>query len=198
MARVGRRPGKRDTRGAILAAAREAFSEHGYEGASIRMIAEKAEVDPALIHHYFTTKDRLFLEAIRLPFDPDTLQEQVFCEGPEAVPRHLVRTFLTLWETPVVGQAMAGVMRTFVSQKAAAVLMREYFSRIVLHRILGRLHDHIPMEEIPLRAALVSTQLFGLALSRYILCIEPLASLDIETVVDYITPTIRRYLFEEI
>ena len=65
--RTGRRPGSEDTRGRVLAAAREAFGERGFEGASVRDIAARAGVDPALVHHYFGTKQQLFVAAIRLP-----------------------------------------------------------------------------------------------------------------------------------
>ena len=70
LARTGRRPGRQDTREAILAAARDAFAEKGFDGASIRYIATSAGVDPALVHHYFGTKDQLFLAAMDFPIDP--------------------------------------------------------------------------------------------------------------------------------
>ncbi len=73
MARTGRRPGNQDTREAILAAARQAFAEKGFDGASIRQIATGAGVDPALVHHYFGTKDQLFLDTMQVPFDPSVM-----------------------------------------------------------------------------------------------------------------------------
>ena len=81
MAPVGRRPGNQDTRETILAAARQAFAERGFDRASIRQIATAAAVDPALVHHYFGRKDALFREATAIPVDPDVVVPHVFAEG---------------------------------------------------------------------------------------------------------------------
>src|SRR5258706_15310717 len=100
MARTGRRPGNQDTREAILAAARRAFSERGFDGASIRAIATSAGVDPALVHHYFGSKDQLFVATMQLPIDPSQFLPKVFEGGIDGVGERLVRTFLQLWDSP--------------------------------------------------------------------------------------------------
>ncbi|HEY0689801.1 MAG TPA: helix-turn-helix domain-containing protein, partial [Kribbella sp.] len=103
MVRTGRRPGKQDTREAILFAAREAFAERGYDAASIRVIAAAAGVDPALVHHYFGTKDQLFLDAMRVPVDPTMVIPMVLAGGIDGVGERLVRNLLTVWDSPVGG-----------------------------------------------------------------------------------------------
>ena len=85
MVRTGRRPGNQDTREAILSAARDAFAERGFDAASIRTIAAAAEVDPALVHHYFGTKDQLFLAAMQVPIDPNKVIPAVLAGGLDGV-----------------------------------------------------------------------------------------------------------------
>ena len=65
-----RRAGDSGTSEAILEAARAQFAEHGYRGATIRAIAATAGVDPALVHHFYGTKEALFAAAMRLPVVP--------------------------------------------------------------------------------------------------------------------------------
>src|SRR4051794_865490 len=100
MARTGRRPGNQDTREAILAAARTAFAERGYDGASIRQIAGGAGVDPALVHHYFGAKDQLFLAVMEAPFNPAEVLPKIFEPGLDGVGERLVRTFVGVWDSP--------------------------------------------------------------------------------------------------
>jgi AcrR family transcriptional regulator len=100
MARTGRRPGRQDTRDAILAAARDAFAEKGYDGASIRYIATSAGVDPALVHHYFGTKDQLFREAMRFPVDPNQMLPLLAGPGVDGFGERLVRMFISVWDSP--------------------------------------------------------------------------------------------------
>src|SRR6266566_170590 len=101
MARTGRRPGNQDTREAILAAAREAFAERGYDRVSIRAIATSAGVDPALVHHYFGTKDQLFLATVDAPIDPGEILPKILAGERDELPERLVRTFLSVWDHPV-------------------------------------------------------------------------------------------------
>src|SRR5436190_21555417 len=106
MVRTGRRPGNQDTREAILTAARDAFAERGFDGASIRAIATTAGVDPALVHHYFGNKDQLFLAAIEAPINPAELLERVAAGDPSDVGERLVHTFLSVWDSPAGSAAI--------------------------------------------------------------------------------------------
>ena len=51
----------------VLDAARATFAELGFTGASIRKIASTAGVDAALVHHYFGSKEKLFLATVEVP-----------------------------------------------------------------------------------------------------------------------------------
>jgi AcrR family transcriptional regulator len=210
--RTGRRPGKQDTRGAILAAARETFAERGYDAASIRQIATGAGVDPALVHHYFGSKEKLFFAVVQPPVDPSALFPKIFAGGIDGidgtggvsgaggVAERTVRTFLAIWEDPTTGPAFLSLLRTAVSNEKTGQLMREFFATQVVRRVTAEMggYVHIDPDEIPLRTSLVASQLFGLALARYVLGFEPLAGAAEDTVVAAVAPTIRRYLTGDI
>jgi AcrR family transcriptional regulator len=191
VARTGRRPGHQDTREAILATARTAFAERGYDGASVRLIATGAGVDPALIHHYFGTKHQLFLDAMQAPIDPSAVIPKILAGGPDGVGERLVRTLLGIWDS-AAGGAAAAMVRSAVSNELVGKMMREF----IVSRILRRITRDFPLDpaEAPLRVNLVATQMAGLVMVRYIIKIEPLASADPETVVSLVGPTIQRYL----
>lgn len=189
--RIGRRPGKQDTRKAIVEAARVAFAERGFDATTIRQVATAAGVDPALVHHYFGTKDELFLAVLELPVDPADLLEQALAGHSDDAGEQLVRAFVTAWDSPV-GTAGAALIRSAVSNPMAAKLFREFIFSRVAKRVLK--HLDVPAQEAELRTTLVASQIAGLAMIRYLLEIEPLASASPETVVAAIGPTIQRYL----
>ena len=194
MARTGRRPGNQDTREAILAAAREAFAERGFDRTSIRAIATSAGVDPALVHHYFGTKDELFLATVQAPMDPATLLPEVLNGPVDGMPERMLRAFLSAWDHPVTGAAALALIRSGLQHDWSARLLRELLTTRILRRVMGTLP--IDPAEAPLRGALVASQMIGLAMIRYVLKLEPLASADHETVTAAIAPNVRRYLFE--
>ncbi|MFC4150222.1 TetR family transcriptional regulator [Micromonospora mangrovi] len=192
---TGRRPGNPDTRESILAAARTAFAERGFDAASIRVIATAAGVDPALVHHYFGTKEELFRATVDIPVDPAELLSGVLAGGADGVGERLVRTFLGVWDSPA-GTAAVAVLRSAVNNEWSARLLREFLVTQVLRRVLDRLD--LDPAELPLRGALVGTQLAGLAMMRYVIRLEPVASADPETLVGAIGPTVQRYLTGEL
>lgn len=189
--RTGRRPGSPDTRDAILAAAREQFAERGFDGATVRQIAADAGVDPALVHHYFGTKEQLFLATVQVPIDPKQIVTIVAAGGKENVGENLVRTFLSVWDSPV-GTAGAALLRSAMSSEWSARLLREFLLTQILRRV-GKMLDLDPAEA-PTRAALVATQIAGLAMMRYIIKLEPIASASPDALVAMVAPTIQRYV----
>lgn len=200
MARTGRRPnggsadgephGPGTTRAAILAAARAAFAERGFDGAALREIAAAAGVDQALIHHYFGSKQQLFIAAMELPFDLAALQAMVHAGPPEELGGRIVRFFLGLWEEPVRRQVLLGMVRSALTDARAAEMVR----RFVIEGGILPLVREAGATDSAMRAALVGSHLIGLGFARYILCVEPLASAPVETLVHSIGPTIGRYL----
>ncbi|MEW2377798.1 TetR family transcriptional regulator [Micromonospora sp. NPDC047812] len=189
--RTGRRPGNPDTRQAILDAARAAFAERGFDRASIRAVAAAARVDPALVHHYFGSKDRLFLAAMHAPADPAELLPRVLAGDRAGLGERLVRAFLGVWDSPA-GTAGVALLRSAVSNEWTARLLREFLVTQVLRRVLDQLD--VDPAELPLRGSLVASQLIGLAMMRHVVRLEPVASAAPETLVAAVGPTVQRYL----
>ncbi len=194
MARTGRRPGRPGTRQALLDAARQVFAHRGYDRASIREIAAAAEVDPALVHHYFGTKQQLFLSVMGAPVNPVELVPAVLGGGLAELPERLVRTFLSVWDHPVSGPAAVALLRSAHQNEWTARLLKEFLTTQVLRRALVQVE--LAPSEAPFRSALVMSQMLGLAVARYVLALEPLATAPAETIVATLAPTIRRYLTE--
>ncbi|GII52487.1 TetR family transcriptional regulator [Planotetraspora thailandica] len=186
--RPGRRPGAADTRGEILAAARRVFAEKGFDKATIRGIAREAGVDPALVHHYFDTKDGIFVQAMQLPMDPAVALPAVLAGPREEVGERLVRFILTLTSDPQAREPVMALMRTAMAHEQAEVMIREFVTRAVLGRVAEALK--IP----PIRLEVAFAQMFGVIMMRYILKLEPLASASIDELVALLAPTIQRYV----
>jgi AcrR family transcriptional regulator len=189
--RTGRRPGNQDTRKDILDAARGAFAERGYDGASIRQIATSAGVDPALVHHYFGNKEQLFLETVQAPVNPRDVLPAVLAGGVDGVGERLVRMFLGVWDSPA-GSTAAALLRSAVSNEWTARMLREFLISQILRRLTRDLNLDTP--DAPLRSSLVASQLVGLAMARYIVKLEPMASAPPEQLVTAIGPTLQRYI----
>jgi AcrR family transcriptional regulator len=187
--RAGRRPGGPDTRGQILAAARTEFGERGYDGASIRAIAARSQVDPALIHHYFGTKEQLFLSAMEIPMVPSQIAAQIVTGPIETIGERAVRTFLATWGDPVKRTPVLALLRSAMTHAGAAALLRQFASRVMLARVVDGLE--IPDRELRVEAAV--SHLVGMAIMRYVVKIEPLASVSDEELVALVGPVIQRY-----
>ncbi|WP_369140693.1 TetR/AcrR family transcriptional regulator [Modestobacter versicolor] len=175
----------------MLAAARAAFAERGYDGASIRVIATAAGVDPALVHHYFGSKDKLFLAAVEAPADPAELLPEVLAGGTADLGANVVRLLLRVWDGPTRAAGLA-LLRSAVSNEWAARLLREFLVSQVLRRVVGTLD--LPPEEAQARGSLVASQLIGLVMGRYVLQVEPLASATADQLAASVGPTVQRYL----
>jgi AcrR family transcriptional regulator len=193
MARTGRRPGLSGTREAILDAARRAFAEQGYQRATIRDVARLAGVDPALVHHYFGTKQDLFVAAVRLPVNPVEQLTAVLAAEPDQVGQRLVETFLSIWDHAADQSPLLALIRSAVADEQAAALLREF----ITEEVLGPLARRVGSPDAQLRATLAGSQLIGLAMARYIIRVEPLASTPAAQVAAVVGPTVQRYLTGE-
>ncbi|HYT24936.1 MAG TPA: TetR family transcriptional regulator [Actinomycetota bacterium] len=194
MARTGRRPGGGGTRAAILDAARRAFAERGYDHATIRAVAEAARVDPALVHHYFGSKERLFVAAMDLPVDPVGIVAMLLDGDRERIGERIVGTFVSVWDQTANRNPLIALIRSAVSSDRAAVMLREF----ILRELFGRITDRLGMPDSRLRASLVASQLMGLAVARYIVGLDPIASASPAELVATIGPTIQRYVTGDI
>jgi AcrR family transcriptional regulator len=190
MARTGRRPGASGTREAILRSAREAFGQHGYERTTIRDVARRAGVDPALVHHYFGRKPDLFTAALDLPVNPAEIAAKMLAEQPEAAGEHIVGVFLGVWEHPPNRNSLMALIRSATSSEEAAAMLREFATREIFSRVVHELGT----PDAQLRANLVLSQLFGLVMARYIIKVEPIASMPPAAVVAAVGPNVQRYL----
>jgi len=185
----GRRPAGADTRRTLLDAARVEFTERGYEGATVRAIAQRAGVDPAMVNHWFGSKDGLFVAAMEIPVNPDEIIPRMLEGDPEQLAERILRTFLSVWDANG-GGALAALLRSVASHEQAARMMREFVSRVIFGRVVSTVAPDAP----ELRAALCGTQIAGLGMIRYVIRLEPLASADHDTVVAAIAPNLQRYL----
>ena len=185
----GRRPGSPDTRAAILDAARALFAERGYAGTSIRAVAAGAGVDPALVHHYFGRKDDLFLASLQVPFDPREALREAAAGGPEGAGERLLHTFLSVWDDPELQPRLVAFVRSVLEPGGERLLTQGFLPAVVLPvaRALG-------VERPEQRMPLVASQVLGLILMRYVVRMEPIASMPAEVVVATYAPTIQRYL----
>jgi AcrR family transcriptional regulator len=189
----GRRPGGEDTRGAIVTVARQEFAEKGYDGATLRGIARAADVDPALVHHYFGGgKEELFVAALQLPFSPAKRLPEVIGGGIEGLGERMTRFFLSVWDDPAGREPFLAIVRSALTNEQAAAMMRGFVQQALLSRIAAQLD--LPRGERELRVELAAAQLVGMAMLRYVIRVEPLASAREEDVVALVAPTLQRYL----
>lgn len=177
------------TRRRILAEAATLFAAKSFDGVSMRAIARQADVDPALVHHYFGSKDELFEEVLSQGASPEALFGAVTSRPRENWGTELVREAIKMMESPA-GPALRAVMRSGISSHPD--LLRHF----VGSRILSHLSEHLEgtAEERAKRAVLVGSQFVGLFVARYLVKVEPLASMPREEVVRSVGPTIQRYL----
>lgn len=174
----------------MLAAAKAEFAGKGFDRTTIRGIATAAGVDASLIHHYFGSKDDLFLAALEIPIDPRTLIPELARDGVDGLGLRIATQFLAVWDVTDNRLPMVAMLRTSMSNEDASTLLRNGMARLVL----DALADVLDVTDGELRAQLVASQLLGLALTRYVLVLEPLASAPADEVAAVIGPTLQRYL----
>ncbi|MEV6507132.1 TetR family transcriptional regulator [Streptomyces sp. NPDC051642] len=180
-----------DTRDRILTAAREEFSERGYEKTSVRGIAKAAGVDSALVHHYFGTKEQVFEASIEVAFAPATNAPTAVADGPlDGVGERLTRFIFGVWENPATRKPLLAVVRSAVNNEVAAAVFR----RLVVSQVLGRVAAQLDLPDAELRAELAAAQLVGTAMLRYVIKVEPLASADVEQIIARVAPVVQGHL----
>ncbi|MFE9950095.1 TetR family transcriptional regulator [Streptomyces sp. NPDC005531] len=180
-------PGARER---ILEAARTEFAERGYDKTSIRGIAKRAAVDAALVHHYFGTKDEVFAAAIEVSFEPALVIPAVLAGGTDGLGERLARYFIGVWENPATRAPLLAIMRSALTHEAAAKVLRSF----VLRRLLERVAETLDVPDPTFRAELAASHMIGIAMLRYVIKAEPLASAEPEKIVAMVAPTLQRYL----
>ncbi|KUH83015.1 MULTISPECIES: TetR family transcriptional regulator [unclassified Mycobacterium] len=173
-----------ETKAVILAAARERFAADGYDRATIRAIAAEARIDPAMVMRYFGSKEQLFASAAEFDLElPDLTQVSRDRLG-AAVAAH----FLDRWERD---NALVILLRVGVTNNAVAERMRTMFAAQLAPAIARAIENP---QNAAVRAGLVASQVLGMALCRYVLGFGPLANMSRADVIDWIGPTLQRYL----
>ncbi|MCW2792333.1 MAG: transcriptional regulator, TetR family, partial [Nocardioides sp.] len=174
---------------AILAAARELFAASGYAGTSMRAVAAAAGVDAALVHHYFGTKDDLFLAALQVRVDPRVAMLPVVEGGVDGAGERLMRVFLGVWDDEDSRLPLLALFRG-IAEPTGQQLVRDGFVRMVL----GPVGAALGLDQPERRMTLVASQLVGVVVLRYLLLVEPLASMAADELVATYAPTLQRYL----
>lgn len=182
------------TKATILRAASKEFSHAGYEAASLRSVARRAGVDPALVHQYFKDKDDLSVQTMHIPVNPGEIIAQAATAPLEQMGEALVRALLTTWRKPAFRTAATAMIRGLISSSSAKKILRPFLQK----EIFTRLGSRLPEDRAEARVALVASQIIGLIVARYIIDWEPLASMDDEQVIELVAPTIQRYLTGEL
>lgn len=190
MSRTGRRPGTPETRHAILAVARRGFATRGYEATSLRAIATEAGVDPALVIHYFGSKEGLFTAATGIPANLPELFASFAGLPARDRAQALVRGYLEMVDSDESRNAIIALVRSAVSNETAATTLRDFMT-VQLLPVIAAMTGKPDAE---LRASLVAAQLIGTAMLRHVLCVEPLARATPDEIVALITPVIEQYV----
>lgn len=188
MTRRGPRTDGGDTKAEILEAARRLFAERGYDRTTIRAVAADAGVDPALVHHYFGTKADLFEASVALAIPISRTLPEVIALG-ERAGEAVVRLFFTVWEHPATREALLGQLRqSFATGEPPAI------AGFISREVLGKVAAGLTGSDRELRAELAASHLLGVALLRYVVRLEPIASAGVDELVRLVAPRVQTYL----
>jgi hypothetical protein len=142
------------------------------------------------VHHFYGTKEKLFVAAMRFPIVPSEVIPQVAGADPDRLGEAIVRTILGVWEREETRAQSIAVLRSAVTNERAATMVRGFVTSAILNVIATVAHG----DEPEYRASLVASQVVGLGIVRYVIGIEPLAGASVEDVVAAVAPTLQRYL----
>lgn len=177
------------TRDRLIAAARKAFSERGFERTTVREIAAEASVHPSLINRYFGGKEQLFAASVSIDLELPDLRGV----ARDVVGRRLIRHFFERWEGEQHDDLLRVLIRTAVANDEAAERVRSILAGQVTSMV-AQIASPKRAEE---RAGLIATQILGLAYARHVLGLsDELISPRVVEVM--IGATIQRYLFEDL
>jgi AcrR family transcriptional regulator len=186
----GRPAGNSNSRERILASARELFARNGISNTSIRAVAAAAEVDSALVHHYFGTKEQLFAAAVHIPINPMDVIGPLRDVPVDELGHRIPSILLALWDSEV-GASFVATLRSILAGSEVN-LFRTFIQDVIAVEVGSRVDD--PPGSGVIRIQFVASQLVGIIMARYILKLEPFASLPAQRIADTIAPNLQRYL----
>jgi AcrR family transcriptional regulator len=182
----GRRTGNPDTREQILDAARSRFLADGYQATTMRSVASDAGVDVALVSYYFGSKQGIFGAAMALPVNPGEVVASLLDGDLEGLAGRLLTALLTVWDDPVTGAPLQEMARTATVEPDLNRVVREAVGREIIDKLAARIGD----PDADQRAGAFSAQMAGVIFSRYILRLEPIASMSVGDVVRWLAPSL--------
>ncbi|ETA71066.1 TetR/AcrR family transcriptional regulator [Actinospica robiniae] len=187
----GRRAGGPDTREQILETARRLFLANGYGGTTMRAVAAEADVDAALISYFFGSKRGLFGAALALTANPLEVARQELPGDLATLPERALTALLQAWDDPCTGEPLVAMLRGVVLDPGMGELVRE-----AMHgELLAHLAERLGGVEGRRRAALFGAQMGGLIFTRYLLRLEPIASMNSDEIIRMYTPALRAVMF---
>jgi AcrR family transcriptional regulator len=188
--RRGRRPGRPETRAQVLDVARRRFLAEGYQVVTMRSIATEAGVDAALVSYFFGSKRGLFGAALALTANPPELLLAALPGDPVSLPERVLAGLLGAWDDPRQGGPLRILVTAAVQEPEIARLLTDAFE----HEMVDRVADHIGGPHARHRAGAFVAQLAGLVFTRYVLRLEPLASMTADEIVRHFAPGLRAAL----
>ncbi|HZC73615.1 MAG TPA: TetR family transcriptional regulator [Jatrophihabitans sp.] len=186
----GRPRGQSNTRETIAEAARRQFARNGYDRTTMRTVAAEAGVDPALVVHFFGSKQRLFVSVLDLPFDPAVVLPAVLAGNRRNAGRRLAEFVADLLEDPAQRDRLAALVRAAASEPAAADLLRS----VLAERVYPHFVAAFGAGEAELRQNLIGSVLVGLVMTREVARLEPIASLGRARLVEVLAPVLQRFV----
>jgi len=186
---VGRRPGVHDTKEKIITAARTLFADKGFDRTSIRHIAALADVDPALVMHYFGTKQQLFMESMLPLFEGPRLLPNAMQGDITTIGNRLATFFVTMISEQATQNLILGLFRSISSEERAAVMAREFIQGGIIEHV----EPFLPGPNKKLQANLLGAQLVGIFVARLIIKAEPIASSSPEELITYLAPRLQSH-----
>jgi AcrR family transcriptional regulator len=187
-------PGPRDERGVlaarILAAARGEFADNGWAGTTIRAVARLADVDPALVYHYFGSKEGLLDAATNPPQKFLENVAKVWTTPVDGLGVALITLLLASWADDEIGPTLRAILQTAAHEPST----REKLRRVVAGSLMGVSELGGDEQDRLIRSGLISSQMMGFALMRYVWRIEPIASMNDGEAIAAIAPNLQRYV----
>ena len=169
------------TKATILRAARDRFAADGYERTTIRAVAADAAIDPSMVMRYFGSKERLFDAALTI----DLRLPDLGAVAPQDLARTMLRHFLDRWESDPADDALLVLLRSAVTNERAALRMHEIFAAQVAPALGAALGPQAAAV-----APVLTTQLLGLALTRYLIRLPAVTALTPDQLVDALLPAV--------
>lgn len=175
----------------LLHAARERFNTHGYASTTVRAVAKDAGVDHSLVNYYFGSKEGLFGAVIELVKTPgEVLTAAMNRADRTRLAPSILDAAVATWDVPeqqlIIGQLFTGSL----ADPATHRIMTEY----VQSQLFARIAAAVGGPEATRWASGIAATITGLFFTRYVLRLEPIASMSRAEIVRYLTPPLEASL----